>query len=139
MKKKPSIANACASLAVSMMLVGVAEAETVQTFTIKEQTLSLNEKFVEIAKGIETSSYVNGAEEGTTVDPKDLYVIQLKGPVDMTINAVRGIDVSSDTNFYDTDTFPFVTLRGTGGNNGESLALTIKKESSYCFFNFAAI
>ena len=78
MKKKPSIANACASLAVSMMLVGVAEAETVQTFTIKEQTLSLDEEFVWIAKKNENISYVHGAEEGPTVYPKDRYVIQLE-------------------------------------------------------------
>ena len=138
MKKKPSIANACASLAMSMMLVGVAEAETVQTFTIKEQTLSLDEEFVWIAKGYETSSYVNGAEEGTTVDPKDRYVIQLERPVSVTTSYTWGIDVSSDTKLYDTDTKPFVTLRGTGGNNNASLSLTIKKTAGHAY-NLAAI
>ena len=138
MKKKPSIANACASLAMSMMLVGVAEAETVQTFTIKEQTLSLDKEFVWIAKGNETSSYVNGAEEGTTVDPKDRYVIQLERPVSVTTSYTWGIDVSSDTKLYDTDTKPFVTLRGTGGNNNASLSLTIKKTAGHAY-NLAAI
>lgn len=138
MKKKPSIANACASLAVSMMLcggVGVAEAEDVQTFTIQAQTKNLSDYFIDITKGYEVGSQVNGAQ----VDPHDRYDIQLEGPVDMTINAARGIDVSSDTNYYWTGTFPFVTLRGTGGNNNASLSLTIKKESSSCYFNIAAI
>ena len=138
MKKKPSIANACASLAVSMMLVGVAEAETVQTFTIKEQTLSLDEEFVWIAKENEAYSYVHGAEEGPTVYPKDRYVIQLEGPVSVTTSYTWGIDVSSDTKLYDTDTKPFVTLQGTGGNNNASLSLTIKKTAGNDY-NLAAI
>lgn len=138
MKKKPSIANACASLAVSMMLVGVAEAETVQTFTIKEQTLSLDEEFVWIAKENETISYVHGAEEGPAVYPKDRYVIQLERPVSVTTSYTWGIDVSSDTKLYHTDTFPLVTLQGTGGNNNASLSLIIEKTAGHAY-NLAAI
>lgn len=129
--KKCHLMNVFGSLAVVGMLVmggaGVAEAESVQTFTINSPNITLDKEFIWISKGDEKYCYVNGADEGKTVNEQDRYIVNINTPVNVTTTYTWGIDVSSDTQLYGQERLPFVTLQDNSQNKSGSLSLTISK------------